>query len=742
MTISQTISKGHVELGVRSNLKKGLNEAKFTLQRFGNDMQKIGRQMTFAGLAAATPFALSMKQFATYEQAMARVRALTGATGSDFQRLQDKVREMGETTSFTAQQAAQAMGVFALAGNDVDTILSAMKPTLDMAAAGMIDAGLAADMANKVIKSMGLRTSGEISHAMDVMTKAFTTANLDLVQMADAFKYFGPVARSAGLSIEEASAAIQVLADAGIQGDIAGTSLRGMMMSLTNPAKDAEEAMQILGVSVRDVNDNMRPFGNIIADMHDGIKLLGSASQLEMIGRIFPNRQAAAAFKLVSEGADQYLNRVHRLIKSEGEAARIRDIQLSTTQGAWIILKSVVESTMISIGNAINGPLKGAVIGLTEFTKSARVWVDTHHGAILKIAAAIAAVIGVGGALWAGGMVLSMISTIVVGAVTAFTSLITVITSVGSALLAMATVAGGLPLIFTGIVAGIGAIAAAMWMDSHNVWGQAKSALHGIGNVVSDTVGSVVKALTNGEIELAGKIAFTGLKMAIVEVLEGIAVIFDTTIDKLLEDMGDKLEQGIRQKKIWERLPAAMKDAAGDTARIFTSWDMWGTASKARAENIKLGNMERDRIEKDIAKMDLSGTVKGVIKALDPGHLKADMAELNNELAKIEARRKREQEERDKRPDPGPTPDFGYVPGELDLPELPDIDELKNTLDTVKQTITTTIGSFSASVLQRQRLSSVKHEQKIEKSLEDVVFEAKQTNMYLDNLISLNPVFH
>ena len=177
----------YVELATRdSKLVRGLQRAARRLNGFAASVKATGLKLIGMGTAAAAPFALSARTFASFESQMARVKALTGAQGAEFDKLEKTARRLGSTTVFSASQAAEAMSYFALAGFDVDKILGAIGPTLNLAAAGQIEIAQAADIAAKIMAGMGL-SADELTGAVDVMAKAMTTANTDLTMLGDAF---------------------------------------------------------------------------------------------------------------------------------------------------------------------------------------------------------------------------------------------------------------------------------------------------------------------------------------------------------------------------------------------------------------------------------------------------------------------------------------------------------------------------------------------------------------------------
>src|SRR5690606_28233960 len=143
----------------------------------------------------------------------------------------------------SASEAADAMGFLAMAGMDANDILGAMPDTLNLAAAANLDMARAADIVTNIHAGYNKDVS-ELTAATDVLVKAFTSANTDLSQLAEAMKYAGPVASAAGVDFNEAAAALSMMGNAGIQGSMAGTSLRGAISRILGPTKAMREAME------------------------------------------------------------------------------------------------------------------------------------------------------------------------------------------------------------------------------------------------------------------------------------------------------------------------------------------------------------------------------------------------------------------------------------------------------------------------------------------------------------------
>lgn len=355
--------------------------------QLGATLVGIGRDMTFAAAGMAAPFALSVRQFTEYERKMATVKAINADGEEAFKRLGDKAREMGRSTVFTASQAAEAMRFFAVGGLRANTILGAMKPTLDLAAAGQLDVAAAADITTKILRNSGIETE-RLGYAVDVMAKAFTTANTDLVQLGDALKYTGPIAKNAGMSFEETVAAIQLLSNAGIQGQMAGTTLRGAILQLTSPSKEAQKALKQLGVEVNDAQGNMRPLADILADMQAGTAGMGSGDRMGILGNIFQARTAAGMAELMDKSA-QVRQFTESLKQAGGTAQHIADVQLDTLWGALKIVASAVQEVQISVGEALAPVLRMFSLDVIAATDAVGSWIRGNQGVVRVVALSV-----------------------------------------------------------------------------------------------------------------------------------------------------------------------------------------------------------------------------------------------------------------------------------------------------------------------------------------------------------------
>lgn len=344
---------------------------------------------------------------------MNRVAAVSGATEAELKSFSDQAKELGATTQFSASQAADAMTFLAMAGFKADEIVGAMPGTLQLAAAAQLDMADAADIVSNVLAGYGMEVE-ELSRVNDVLVKTFTSANTDLRQLGEAMKYAGPIATAAGVQFEEAAAAIGMLGNAGIQGSMAGTSLRGAISRILAPTKSMTDAMNAAGLSFTDAQGRILPLADIIEQLEP------HADDAGLMMELFGQRAGPAMAALVSQGSDGLRELTEELRNSGGTAEEIAASQMKGFNGAILELKSAFEALQIAI--AESGLLEWA----TEMVKRLTGFISRlsqTNPELLKmgvIAAGVAAalgplLIGVGLLLQGLGPFLAIIKAVAIG---------------------------------------------------------------------------------------------------------------------------------------------------------------------------------------------------------------------------------------------------------------------------------------------------------------------------------------
>lgn len=214
---------------------------------------------TFAAVSAGilAGGTAAVKVGSEFETAMSRVSAISDATGKELEALKDQAVELGAETAFSAKEAAEGMENLASAGFTVNEITKAMPGMLDLAASSGENLSTASDIAASTLRGFGLAAS-EASHVADVLAKNAADTNAAVADTGEAMKYIAPLAKSAGISFEETAAAIGIMADNGIKGGQAGTTLRAALSRLSKPTDDMKEVMKNLNLEFYDSEGKMK----------------------------------------------------------------------------------------------------------------------------------------------------------------------------------------------------------------------------------------------------------------------------------------------------------------------------------------------------------------------------------------------------------------------------------------------------------------------------------------------------
>ncbi|MDF9784011.1 phage tail tape measure protein [Bacillus pumilus] len=302
------------------------------------------------GGAIVAGIGVSVKTAADFEQAMSKVQSISGATGQDFEDLKKVAMDLGESTKFTATEAAQGLQYLAMAGFSVKDQVGSLPAVLNMAAAASVDMGTSADIVSNIMTGFGI-ASEDSTYAVDVLVKTMTTANTDLLQLGDAMKYVAPVSTALGFSFEETAAAVAKMSDAGIQGSMAGTALRAGMLRLANPVGRAAKVMQRYAIEVETADGKMKSLPDIIDHLNSKFGDLGQAEKTAAIASIVGTEAASGFVSLLAVGSDEIRKYTKALEESGGTADRVAKTQMDNLKGSFEEFTSALEGVGIKLGN-------------------------------------------------------------------------------------------------------------------------------------------------------------------------------------------------------------------------------------------------------------------------------------------------------------------------------------------------------------------------------------------------------
>ncbi len=307
-----------------------------------------------------------VKLGAVFDKNMSRVNALVGESDEAFKALTLTARKLGETTVFTATQASEAMSELALAGFSARQIIDSMPAVLNLAAAGMLEMAEAADIATGIMFGMGVPAS-ELQNSVDVLTKAFTSSRTSLGDLGEGFKTLGPIARTAGLSLEDTVATMATLAQAGFRGERAGVGLRNVLIRLSSESNENAVAIGRLVSTTKDLDGTLRPIPDIVDEMN---ARFGDISAVEKLGKLvdaFGVRAGPIMASLLIKGGNELRRYMELMEDAGGTAQEIADKQLDNLWGSFIKLRSVIQEVGLVVFNFGKVELRDLVDRIRQF---------------------------------------------------------------------------------------------------------------------------------------------------------------------------------------------------------------------------------------------------------------------------------------------------------------------------------------------------------------------------------------
>lgn len=320
-------------------------------------MKKSAAVIGVASVAAAKKTIDVGKSF---EAGMSEVQAISGASGKDLERLSNKAKEMGATTKFSATESATALKYMAMAGWKTDQMVSGLAGVMNLAAASGEDLGTVSDIVTDSMTAFGLKAK-DSGHFADVLAKASSSSNTNVAMMGETFKYVAPLAGSMKYSIEDTATAIGLMANAGIKGSQAGTSLRSIITRLVKPPKDAATALNALGISTTKADGSMKPLRETMAELREKFSGL-TESQKASYASSIAGQEAMSGLLAIVNASDSDFNKLQKAIdNSSGAAKKQADVMNNNLQGALYDLGSAAESVGIGIYEDIKTPLTKAV---------------------------------------------------------------------------------------------------------------------------------------------------------------------------------------------------------------------------------------------------------------------------------------------------------------------------------------------------------------------------------------------
>ncbi len=307
-----------------------------------------------------------------YESSMSNVVAISGATAGELEQLKAKAEEMGATTKFTASEAADAFGYMALAGWKVNDMLSGIDGVLDLAAASNMDLATASDIVTDYLTAFGL-SAQDSGHFVDVMTYAMANSNTTTAMLGEAYKGCAATASSMRYSLEDTTAVLMTMANAGIKGSEAGTALNAIMTRLATDTKNCATELGEYGVEIYDTQGEMQSLSSILKGVSGVWKNLNDQQQASMAKAIAGTNHYAALQTIMNGLSEQaedagmsFSDYTAALEECDGAAQNMSTTMIDNLAGDMTILDSAVDGMKISLSKELNPALRDIVQYVTK----------------------------------------------------------------------------------------------------------------------------------------------------------------------------------------------------------------------------------------------------------------------------------------------------------------------------------------------------------------------------------------
>ena len=340
-----------------SGFKKGLNKigsvAKAGIGLTTKVLQGATAGVTALGAAAA-------KVGSDFEAGMSQVQAISGASGEDLEKLKNKAKEMGAATKFSATESAEALNYMAMAGWKTEDMLGGLEGVMNLAAASGEDLATASDIVTDAMTALGMQAS-EAGHFSDVLAAAASNANTSVGGMGETFKYAGAMAGTLGYSVEDVALATGLMANAGIKGTMAGTSLNSIMTRLSTNTNGARDAIEELGVAFFNEDGSARSLTDVMGELREATADMTTEQKANFANTVAGMEAQKGLSAILNATEDDYNKLSAAIQNADGCALEMAETMQDNLQGQLTILQSGLEGLGISLYETFQGTAKDVV---------------------------------------------------------------------------------------------------------------------------------------------------------------------------------------------------------------------------------------------------------------------------------------------------------------------------------------------------------------------------------------------
>lgn len=320
--------------------------------QFGDKMTKAGKTLMPVSAGIAGLGIAAVKTAADFDSAMSNVQAISGATSDDMVKLRDKAREMGEKTKFSAREAGDAMSYMAMAGWKTEEMLNGIDGIMNLAAASGEDLALTSDIVTDALTGFGM-AADESGKLADIMAAASSNANTNVSLLGESYKYCAAVFGSMNYTAEDAAVALGLMANAGIKGSQAGTTLKTAITNMVKPTDNMAAVMDEYGISLTNSDGTMKSFAEMMDVLREKFGGLTETERASAAATLFGKEAMAGMLSIINASPKDYEKLTKAVNNAEGSSKRMADTMNDNLAGQLTILKSQLQELAISFGEIL-----------------------------------------------------------------------------------------------------------------------------------------------------------------------------------------------------------------------------------------------------------------------------------------------------------------------------------------------------------------------------------------------------
>jgi len=393
----------------RQSLQSGFSNMGQSLQSFGDQITGVGARIT----ALTAPFvafsASGLSVASDFEVLMKQIESFGGVAGEELEAVRQYAMQMGADTQFSAQDAGGALLDLLKSGMELEAAMATLPDVLNLAAVGGMSLSQAAGIASGSMAMFQLDAT-QASQTVDALAQAANASRADVADLGLALGNVGPIANTFGLDVEETAAILAVFSNNSIEGAEAGTQLKSMLLNLSRPTEEVQQAYDALGVSLYDAQGNVRDFNTFIVDLDSALDALPVQQQNEMMQRLGGSYGILGLTALRASGG---IGDMLTTMGEAPEAGALAEGFMNTFAGRVDSLRGSFETFQIEALTPFMTNIAGPFVArLTEMVNSVTAWAAENPALTTTIMQIGGALVVAGPALMALGVAISTVAPI------------------------------------------------------------------------------------------------------------------------------------------------------------------------------------------------------------------------------------------------------------------------------------------------------------------------------------------